>query len=166
MVVTCRVYAGQQLYLIIGPCSKDREMPVFWEGKNYGGIMSSETGSSRSGLSFKAPKGKSTKPSPFPLLLSISFLLAGVLSLVFAPEEALGISLIAYLFAALGPAACLGWDSVSQRKGLKSPSFSANRAQTKILQILSLLGILIAVLNVFKVAEIIAEILTEIWGLA
>lgn len=82
------------------------------------------------------------------------------------PTNAVGISLVAYLVAALGPAACLGWDSVAQRRGLKSPSFSANRTQTRILQILSLLGILIAVLNVFKVADIIAEILTELWGLA
>jgi hypothetical protein len=131
-----------------------------------GDRLSGLSSSSSSRLSFRAPKGKNSKPSPLPMLVSISFLLAGVLSLFLVPADAIGISLVAYLVSALGPAACLGWDSVAQRKGLKSPSFSANRTQTRVLQILSLLGILIAVLNVFKVADIIAEILTELWGLA
>jgi Tfp pilus assembly protein PilZ len=49
---------------------------------------------------------------------------------------------------------------------MKSPGFNGNRTQTRIMQFLAIGGIAIATVHMFRIADDIAEILTELWGLA
>jgi hypothetical protein len=128
--------------------------------------MANQVGASRSTTSFSAPKAGSTKASKLPLVVSFVILTVGATLLVVLPEDSIALGLTAYFLSALGPTVCLGWDSVSQRKGMKSPGFAGNRTQTRILQLVAIGGILIATFHMFRVADDIAEIITELWGLA
>jgi|LauGreDrversion4_2_1035121.scaffolds.fasta_scaffold695426_2 hypothetical protein len=128
--------------------------------------MANQVGASRSNTSFSAPKAVFAKASKLPLLVSLLILAIGATLLVVLPEDSIALGLAAYFLSALGPTVCLGWDSVSQRKGMKSPGFSGNRTQTRVLQLVAIGGILIATFHMFRVADDIAEVLTELWGLA
>lgn len=128
--------------------------------------MKNQFGTSRSTTSFSAPKAATRKASKLPLLFS-ALVVAVSASLLFVfPDDSIALGLTGYLVSALGPTALLGWDSVAQRKGMKSPGFGGDRTQTQIMQFLALGGIVIATLHMFAVADDIAEILTELWGLA
>ena len=128
--------------------------------------MANQFGASRSSTSFSAPKSAAKTASKLPLIVAILIVAIGTALLIIFPEETITFGLISYFVAALGPTACLGWDAVSQRKGMKSPGFSGNRTQTRIMQFLAIGGITIATVHMFRIADDIAEILTELWGLA
>jgi hypothetical protein len=128
--------------------------------------MTSPIGSSRSSTSFSAPKSVAKSASKLPLIFSVLIVTLGAALLIIFPDETISFGLVSYFFAALGPTVCLGWDTVSQRKGMKSPGFSGNRTQTRIMQFLAIGGIAIATVHMFRIADDIAEILTELWGLA
>ena len=128
--------------------------------------MTNQFGASRSSTSFSAPKSAAKKVSKLPLIVSILIVALGTALLIIFPEETISFGLVSYFIAALGPTVCLGWDAVSQRNGMKSPGFSGNRNQTRVMQFLAIGGIAIATVHMFRIADDIAEILTELWGLA
>jgi phosphate/sulfate permease len=95
------------------------------------------------------------------MLLAIS---TGLLFLI--PTSSVALGVIAYLLAALGPSTCMAWDSVAQRKGMKSANFSPSRGVSKAMQITSLFGIAVATIHILRISETAAELLTELMGLA
>jgi hypothetical protein len=95
--------------------------------------------------------------------LSILAIAAGALFLL-GPNDIL-LGGLTYLLSSMGTSLCLAWDSVSQRRGLKSPNFTPNRGQSKLLQFLAVSGIAIAVIHIIRISETIAEYLSELWGL-
>lgn len=114
---------------------------------------------------FQAPKGAVQRATKIPLFVSVALVLSGTALIFILDGNNLASSFSAYLLASLGPASCLGWDSVSQRRGMKSANFSPNRGLTKSLQFLAVAGVLVATIHIFKISELLAEILTELFGL-
>ena len=115
---------------------------------------------------FRAPKSGGAKATKIPFFTSVALVSVGSALIFILDGSNLVLGFLAYLLSSLGPSACLGWDSVSQRRGMKSPNFSPNRGLTKGLQFLAVTGVLIATIHIFEISELLAEILTEILGLA
>ena len=75
------------------------------------------------------------------------------------------LGVIAYLLTAVGTALCVAWDSLAQRRGMKDPNFTPSRSQQRLLQVLALIGVVLAVIHVIRIVETAAEYLSELWGL-
>ena len=118
---------------------------------------------------FFTPKNKSSnrqiRASSLPVIISVVILFAAASFIFLTEQDDVITGLLAYVFAAVGTALCVAWDSVAQRRGMKNPNFSPNRLQSRFLQILALLGIGVAVIHIIRISEAAAEYLSELWGL-
>lgn len=115
---------------------------------------------------FSAPKQAGKSASKLPLIISLVLLSMSIVLIFLIPISSVTLGVGAYLIAAIGPAGCLAWDAVSQRKGMKSPNFSPNRSLSKFLQFISVAGVIVGTIHVLRISETAAEILTEFFGLA
>lgn len=116
-------------------------------------------------LSMRAGKGRS-KASPLPLILSIVGISVGAILLFpFFRDASYVIGIAGYLLAGFTVIVMVGWDSVSQRAGMKDPNYDARPRWTRILRILVFVGFIVAAVHLISVAITIAELLSEMWGL-
>jgi hypothetical protein len=100
------------------------------------------------------------------MILAIGSVLLGILALLFIAgqaqtPQALAWGLTGYLLAGFAPPLLLGWDSASQRRGLKNPNFSARRGYSSALRLIVLIGILAAVFHLITIADVLALRLSE-----
>jgi hypothetical protein len=75
--------------------------------------------------------------------------------------QTLGWGLTGYVLAGFVPPLLLGWDSASQRRGLKNPNFSAKRGYQTALRVIVLVGILAAIFHLLTIADGLALRLSE-----
>jgi hypothetical protein len=124
----------------------------------------------QSGASHSPAYGTSTPSGPrnyatasvVPVLVAGVALVAGSLCLVLG--DSIGIGLAGYFTAGFATIICLGWDSVSQRKGLTNPNFTSKPHYRTFLRLIVGAGIVVAIVNLVRVALPIAEALSNQGG--
>jgi len=116
----------------------------------------------------KARKNRSSersKASPLPMAMAAWSVALGVFVLVLMVQtpsaQTLGWGLTGYVLAGFVPPLLLGWDSASQRRGLKNPNFSAKRGYQTALRVIVLVGILAAIFHLLTIADGLALRLSE-----
>jgi len=106
-----------------------------------------------------------SKASPLPMAMAAWSVALGVFVLVLMVQtpsaQTLGWGLTGYVLAGFVPPLLLGWDSASQRRGLKNPNFSAKRGYQTALRVIVLVGILAAIFHLLTIADGLALRLSE-----
>ncbi len=125
-----------------------------------------QTATGSAGRAGKSGISSRTRATPLPMILAIGSVLLGILALLFIAgqaqtPQALAWGLTGYLLAGFAPPLLLGWDSASQRRGLKNPNFSARRGYSSALRLIVLIGILAAVFHLITIADVLALRLSE-----
>lgn len=100
------------------------------------------------------------KASALPLVVAAASVALGLGTRLIPPD--LWTEILGYVLAGFIPIMCLGWDSVSQRRGLANPNFIPKRAYTLVIRILAGVGIIIAVINLTELAIFLAEKWSEL----
>ena len=113
----------------------------------------------------------SDRASVLPLLLSSASLSVGLgaagVILTSTPTSLLAWGLVGYLTAGFLPPLFLGWDSISQRQGLKNPNFRPRRDYSRLLRFAVFAGIAVAIFHIWTVADVLAVAVSEllyVWG--
>jgi len=114
-------------------------------------------------FSQRAAGGRS-KASPLPLVLSIAGICAGA-ALIFFRDQSYWVGIAGYLLAGFTVIVMVGWDSLSQRAGMKDPNYETRPGWTRALRILVFVGFIVAAVHLTSVALSLAEMLSELWGL-
>ena len=97
--------------------------------------------------------------SALPVIIAASALVVGAVPLII--PGVIWAAVLGYFFAGFITIMCLGWDSVSQRKGLSNPNFTLKPKFSLALRFIVALGFVIAVLNLIDIAMPIAEFLSN-----
>jgi len=131
-----------------------------------GSPSSSSVASRERGAWKKEPGGASLKASFVPLLLGIATITAGIVLLVVVTSTPAGasivsIGLLGYFLSGFATPLLWGWDAAAQRRGQVNPNFSAKRQYSRALRLLTLIGIVVAIVHLLFVSTVIAEKLSE-----
>jgi hypothetical protein len=124
-----------------------------------------QTGNLSGSLNSRAPaRGprQHGSASIIPVVVSAAAFLLGSACLFLGDSIAIGLA--GYFAAGFITIICLGWDSVSQRKGLTNPNFNNKPVYRTLLRIIVGAGFAVAILNLVKVAMPIAEALSNKGG--
>lgn len=106
------------------------------------------------------------RATPLPMSLAIGSVAVGFFALSFTVGQGqspmtLAWGLLGYLLAGFAPPLLLGWDSASQRRGMKNPNFSARRGYSTALRAIVLVGILAAIFHLITIADVLALRISE-----
>lgn len=106
------------------------------------------------------------RATPLPMLLAGASVAIGLGGLFFAVDQgqsssALSWGIFGYLLAGFAPPLLLGWDSASQRRGIKDPNFSARKGYGTALRAIVLVGIVAAVFHLITIADVLALRISE-----
>jgi len=126
---------------------------------------------SRVARSRESAFGGGDKASVIPVVLALLsvfaglFLMGGVLGST--GMYALWLGLGGYLTAGFMPPLFLGLDAISQRRGMKNPNYRVRREFGQILRVIVFVGIAVAIVHLWVVADVLAVIVSEllfVWG--
>ncbi|GEM_PF-3092904 len=100
------------------------------------------------------------------MYLGIASVAVGLAALSFTLGQgqsplALAWGLLGYFLAGFAPPLFLGWDSASQRGGMKNPNFSARRGYGTTLRVTVFVGIAAAVFHLITIADVLALRISE-----
>lgn len=106
------------------------------------------------------------RATPLPMFLAIASVAIGLGALSFAVDQGQSSSVLSwgifgYILAGFAPPLLLGWDSASQRRGMKDPNFSSRRGYGTALRAIVLVGIVAAVFHLITIADVLALRISE-----
>lgn len=113
------------------------------------------------------PIGAPKKASLLPLILAATLIILSILVTILAGSsgQSLLIYLLGYLATPLAVGLCMGWDSIDQRKKIKSdPWFIAKSKYSLILRILTGISFLAALPHINAIARILSTLIAERFG--
>lgn len=120
-----------------------------------------------SGLRVIQSAGDSKRASLLPLLLAIVLIALSMAVTIIAGSSGqnLSIYLLGYAATPLAVGLCMGWDSIDQRKKIKSdPWFIPKLKYSLVLRVLTGLSFLIALPHINAIARILSTSLAERFG--
>jgi hypothetical protein len=100
------------------------------------------------------------------MLLGIVTVLSGMALLAVvttspAGSSVMSLGMLGYFLSGFATPLLWGWDAAAQRRGQVNPNFSAKRQYSRALRILTLVGIVVAIVHLLFVSTVIAEKLSE-----